>query len=135
MQAGRSIESIFAELAGAGLVRQPVAATLEEFLGGERLAQEPEPTGLLSATATAAAAPTVKAKTGGKKANVARTAPPTSRVPGGTKAGGKAGLDKEKEAPEAYEAPSLAQARQEVAASCVLPLGAHAAMAKLAFLG
>lgn len=125
-QAGRSIESIFSELACAGLVLQPAQSSLADFLGGERLAQEPEPTGLLSATATAAQP--AKAKTGGKKANAAPPPSAAAKAPRG--ALGKAGQGGAQEELQSFPEPSLAQARQAVAACCVLPLGAHAALGK-----
>lgn len=109
-------------------MRQPAACGLEDFLGGERLAQEPEPPGLRSATHGAVAA---KARTGGKKANAAPPPPAATKAPAGVEGKSKAGPGEASEAPQAFPEPSLAQARQAVAASCLLPLGAHAAMAKL----
>ncbi|KAL4420798.1 hypothetical protein ABPG75_010454 [Micractinium tetrahymenae] len=130
LTAGRSIESIFAELACAGLVRQPAAASLEDFLGGERLAEEPEALG--PPCAPSAVVTTVKTKAGGKKANAA---PPPPLAPataaGGARGKGKAGAGEAEAATKALPEPSLAQARQAVAAACVLPLGAHAALGKL----
>jgi len=128
LQAGRSIESIFAELAAAGLVRQPPAgATVECFLGSERLARLEEVPGGDVAGASASSKP----KTGGKKANAALAAKAGAAAGGKGKAGGAAGAagaagEEKKEYPE----PSLAQARQEVVASCILPLGAHEALSK-----
>lgn len=133
MQAGRSIESIFAELAAAGLVRAPPPTTADAFIGGDRLAR---PTAD-DAAAAAAAGAAAKPKTGGKKANAAPKPAADASAPGskGGK-GGKAGAAAaggegvgDAAAGAGYPEPSLAQARQAVVASCILPLGAHEALA------
>ena len=112
LTAGRSIESIFAELAAAGLVHLPTPQALANYLGGPRLVQLQSGEG----GSPGAAAGPKKPRAGGKASN---TAP--SRPAGGKAGGGKAG-----EAAPLLEYPeaSMAQARQEVAAACVLPLGA-----------
>ncbi|PRW20260.1 IQ and AAA domain-containing 1 [Chlorella sorokiniana] len=143
LTAGRSIESIFAELAAAGLVRSPVPTTVDQFLGGDRLLKladipraEPPPP------------PPVKSKTGGKKANAAAAAGKAAAAAGkaaasgsggkagsgskGGKGGDAAGAAAGAEGGEVkdYPEPSLAEARQAVVASCILPLGAHPALSK-----
>ncbi|PSC70654.1 IQ and AAA domain-containing 1 [Micractinium conductrix] len=123
LTAGRSVESIFAELAGAGLVHTPAPLTLSDYLGGERLAP--------AEAAPEAAPAAAKPKVGGKKANAApakAAAPPAGK---GGKGKGAAEAAAGQAAHAAYPEPSLAQARQAVAAACVLPLGAHDALAKL----
>ena len=147
LQAGRSIESIFAELAAAGLVRSPAPTTVEQFLGGDRLVKladipqaEPPP------------AQPIKSKTGGKKANAAAVGKAAAGSGSGKAAGGgsgKAGSAASKggkggdEAAagggdagglKGYPEPSLAEVRQAVVASCILPLGAHPALSRQARL-
>lgn len=138
VQAGRSIESIFAELAAAGLARSPAPATVDQFLGGDRLLKladipkaEPPPQ------------QPIKSKTGGKKANAAAAGSKAATGSGGSKAASKAGKvgssgkggEAAGDGAEAgelkeYPEPSLAEARQAVVASCILPLGAHPALSK-----
>lgn len=140
-QAGRSIESIYAELAGAGLVRAPAPATVGDFLGGDRLVKLAD-----VPRAAPPPPPPSKPKTGGKKANAGAAASKAAagKAAGagssGVSKGGKGGKDgkdgkaagaggEEGEVRE-YPEPSLAEARQAVVASCILPLGAHPALAK-----
>lgn len=120
------MESIFEELAAAGLARLPPPATVDEFLGGDWLARPPPPP---SVPLPGGAKP----KAGGKKSNSpAKPAAAAEAGPGG-KAGaggkGKGGAAGGSE-PGDYPEPSLAQARQAVVASCILPLGAHPALAR-----
>ncbi len=139
-QAGRSIESIFAELAAAGLVRCPAPTTVDQFLGGDRLVK-------LADIPQAELPPQqpIKSKTGGKKANAAAAASKAAAGSGSGKSGSsssKAGNGKGGKGGEAagaaaeagelkeYPEPSLAEARQAVVASCILPLGAHPALCK-----
>ena len=79
--------------------------TVDEYLGGARLAHAAEAVG---ATETGSSA---KPKTGGKKANAAAAA---------AAAAAKADASGSE---QQYPEPSLAQARQAVVASCILPLG------------
>lgn len=123
------MESIFAELASAGLVRPPAGVTLEDYLGSERLALEAELPGMPGQQP--ADPPANKAKTGGKKANVAPKPPPgktpgTKGKPGGAAGAAGGGEDAQLKIPES----SMAQARQAVTAACVLPLGAHKALTR-----
>lgn len=125
-------------------MRSPAPTTAEQFLGGDRLVKladipqaEPPP------------AQPIKSKTGGKKANAAAAAGKAAAGSSGGKAAGggsgKAGSAASKggkggdaaaagggEAGELkeYPEPSLAEARQAVVASCILPLGAHPALSK-----
>ena len=133
LQAGRTIESIFAELAGAGLVRAPAPTSVSDFLGGDRLVKLAD-----IPRAEPAPPPPSKPKTGGKKANAAAAAGKAAGSGSGAGKGGKGGKDgaggkgaggeagEMREFPE----PSLAEARQAVVASCILPLGAHPALSK-----
>lgn len=118
MQAGRSIESIFAELAAAGLVRLPPPTCVADFLGGDRMAEE-----VAGGAAPQPAQPS-KPKAGGKKNNASAPGQ-AAKAPAG-KAKTAAGEDEFQPYPEH----SLAQGRQAVVASCVLPLGAHPALSK-----
>ncbi len=128
MQAGRSIESIYAELAAAGLVRVPPVASVDDFIGGPRLAEVPPSVDVAPPNKSIAG----KAKTGGKKANAASSAPAGPKGKAGPAAtAGKKGAGAaagEGEGPQLYPELSLAQARQEVVASCILPLAAHQAL-------
>ena len=116
--AGRSIESILAELAAAGLVRLPPPVPLSAYLGGPCLVR-PEAAAAAAPGGKAPAPAARKPRTGGKAANMAPA--PAGRGAAGARPGSKASA----EPPVPPELPplSMAQARQEVAASCVLPLG------------
>lgn len=109
-------------------MRQPSTTCAEDFLGGDRLAR---PLAFAMEAAAVAAAAAAKPKVGGKKANAAAAPAAASKPAAGSKgkAGGAAAGAGE-EVAQAYPEPSLAQARQAVVASCILPLGAHAALAK-----
>ena len=118
---GRSIESIFAELAAAGLVRQQgssACSVVDDYLGGARLAHA------AAAPGAAETASSAKPKTGGKKANAAAAAAKAD-ASGKSKADASGGSS---DAQPPYPEPSMAQARQAVVASCILPLGGFEAL-------
>ncbi|KAL4857543.1 DNA mismatch repair protein 6 [Chlorella vulgaris] len=129
---GYTVESIFAELAAAGLVSLPPPASVCDLLGCDRAVEAAAGVGGKGgAGSRAAGALAGRPRAGGKKANAAPPAAPT-KAPGGVK-----GKDKEAGPPgggevaSSYPEPSLALVRQALVASCVLPLGAHPALSKL----
>ena len=110
-------------------MRLPAATAADDFLGSDRLAQAAGAPGAPPPAAVAS-----KPKTGGRKANMpAATAAGVAGAGGkgqkGAAAAGAAGGAAGEEV-KVYPEPSLAQARQAVVASCILPLGAHQPLAK-----
>ncbi len=118
LQAGRSIESIYSELAAAGLVRLPPPSSVADFLGGDRMSDQGP------GSDTPRPGKGSKPRAGGKRNNAAAPGQ-AAKAPGGK---ARAGVGEEQLEP--YPEHSIAQARQAVIAACVLPLGAHPALTK-----
>lgn len=110
-------------------MRPPAPARIADFLGADRLVRLQD----MPASAQPRPPPT-KPKAGGKKANVAAApkpaAPGSGRGKAGAAAAGAAGAAAAGPTFHEYPESSLAEARQAVVASCILPLGAHPALAK-----